>query len=83
MCGLVQDLLDVGGDGAEVAVIVGRENVYNRLNGVMRDDGVADAAFDRGDAAENLLVRPLGGGNILELREGSHPILRRLGDDRV
>ncbi len=58
-CGVIQDLLDIGRDRAEVAVIVGRENVDDRLNGVVRHDGVADAALDRGDAAEDLFVRSL------------------------
>ena len=30
--------LDIGGDGAEVALIVGRVNVDDRLDRVMRDD---------------------------------------------
>ena len=37
---LIQDFLDIGGDGAEIPFIVARENVYNRLHGIMRDDGV-------------------------------------------
>ena len=51
---LVQDFLDVGGDGAEVALAIGRENVDDRLHRVMRDDRRAHSAFDRRQAADDL-----------------------------
>ena len=52
--GILHDLLDVVGDRAEIALIVGGENVDDRLDGVMGNDGVAEAALDRRDAAEDL-----------------------------
>ena len=45
--GLIENSLDIGGNGAEVPLLVGGINVDHRLNRVMRDDGRAHFALQR------------------------------------
>ena len=81
--GLVENSLDVGGNGAEVALIVGGVDVDDRLNRVVRNDRRAHLALDRRQAADDLRAVLRGRGNVLQRGDRIEPILRGLRDDRI
>ncbi len=78
------DLADIGGDGAEIAVLGGRVDLDHRGDVVLRDHGIAAGTADICNAAQ-YRGRRAGGihGKILQLREGVDLVLRRLHDDRI
>ena len=82
--GVIDDLLHVGRDAAEIAPLRGGVNLNHRLDVVVGVDRRHRHALDVGDGAENLrLCSNRGDRQILQRIERIHLILRRLHHDRV